>query len=309
MKIIKLLLLTLFVFLSSASLFAEKKYIYAWGHKWSTTDDKKFTLEEKVYKNEIKVPGYVRCENSIDSGTSFLMTEDSGYSSFYFKSYENGNLIPIYTLGKDDGCSVKTACYSNGYIYTLETELVAYDPYDILVKDPLYIAKRTTESKDIVKQYQLYYLRLSRSEFFSDIKVYENKDRGIFKCSDRSQDIHDIIRVFCLSTGEELFCHTTESALTIDGGFIYYSDQNRLFKVDYTGTEFNSVEIKTFLPKKEKVTYIGIYDDLYVIETQYPDKWNFMYKFIFGHYPSIYNNYVCKIENESLMKIKKLKKP
>lgn len=295
----------------TASLFAEKKYFYARGCLWSITDDSKIRLEDKS-KNKIEVKisgkGTWYMEKN-ENRTRFITDENYDSTSFYFLDYETENLKPIYSLGKDDGCSVKTACYSNGYIYTLETEIVPYDPHDILVRDPLYIRKRTTESNDIVKQYQLYYLRLSRSEYFSDIEVDENRDRVIFKCSDRSQDIHDIIRVFCLSTGEELFCHTTESTLTIDGDFIYYSDQNRLFKVDYTGTEFDSVEIKTFLPKKEKITYIGIYDDLYVIETQYPDKWNFMYKFIFGHYPSIYNNYVCKIENESLMKIKKLKKP
>lgn len=312
MKTTKRILSFLLFLITVASVFAEKKYFYARGCLWSITDDSKIRLEDKSKnKIEIKIPGkgtwYMeKNENRI----RFITAKDSGYTSFYFLDYENENLIPIYSLGKDDGCSVKTACYSNDYIYTLETEIVAYDPYDILVRDPLYITKRTAESKDIVKRYQLYYLRLSRSEFFSDIEVDENKDRVIFRCNDRSQDMHDIIRVFCLSTGEELFCHTTESTLTVDGDFVYYSDQNRLFKVNYTGTEFNSVEMKTFLPQKEKITNIDIYDDLYVVETKYPVKLGaFMYKFIFGHYPNGYNYYVCNMKNESLKKIKKLKKP
>ena len=62
-NIIRLLLLTLFVFLSSASLFAEKKYIYTWGRKWSTTDEKKFDLEKN--SASITIP-HVWCGNRID---------------------------------------------------------------------------------------------------------------------------------------------------------------------------------------------------------------------------------------------------
>ena len=289
MNIIRFTFFILLNVITTASLFAEKKYFYARGCLWSITDHSKIRLEDKSKnKIEIKIPGkgtwYMEKNENL---TRFITDENYDSTSFYFLDYETENLKPIYSLGKDDGCSVKTACYSNGYIYTLETELVAYDPYDILVKDPLYIRKRTTESNDIVKQYQLYYLRLSRSEYFSDIEVDENRDIVVFICTDRSQDKHDIIRVFCLSTGEELFCHTTESSITIDDGFVYYSDQNRLFKVDYTGTKFESVELKTFLHEKETIIGIKKYDDLYVVETKYPVKLGaFMYNFVFVHDPS-----------------------
>ena len=96
--------------------------------------------------------------------------------------------------------------------------------------------------------------------------------------------------------------------MLIDAGYVYYSEQNRLFKVKYTEEEFKPVEVKSFLSKKEQILSINKYDDLYIVRARHPG-FNPINKFLFGHHPSIYTEYVCKLKDNELIKIKELKEP
>ena len=277
----------------------KQKYLRGLNSFWETKDDISFKKYLYLWKPDLS--RNFRFQN-IDYINSFLIYDNTDfeslkkYYSYYFFNERENNLRAVYTITKNAAEStIDMSCYKDGNIFSLETN------YDMSAKqshviDSMYVTKRTAESKEVIKSYKINPFNKPENQFIIKMTVDEDKEKVFFTFSDAEKNINTL-RIFSLNSGAEVFSHATDLTGDIftDDLKVYFSEQNKIYSLDYSSQDFTPVEICTFVPDTEKIWSIAKYDDLYVIISEFINKKKTENKI-----------YVCRLQNNEFVKITEL---
>ena len=294
--------------LMSMFLYAETKIEITDGYIiWETEDLKKYT---PIIKRSLDVRGLILTSQMIDAEIDFILSEGKEelpnfdyYFSFY--DYKKKKETSIYSIKeKELSRDIKCAYFSDDTIFCLEVTKS--------IPEECFITKRNLISPKIIEEYKIdTFFSPKNYQYAQSLYVDEDNDRVLCIYSKYAEDnkLQKFLKILSLKSGKELLCSRTDLRnIIVDGEDVYLSEKNQLFKINYLDNVFESIEIQTFIPKKETVIAIQKNNDIYVVRTEHW-KFNLALKFLFGNNSQIWSYYACKLQDEKLQKIKKLKEP
>ena len=301
----KLILISTYLALSLA-VHAEKKYITDGFGIWSTDDFKKFT-PVLACTNPILGEGGILTTQTVDEFSHFIFYIKSGknndFSEYQFAlhNFKESKRTEIYAINRKSlNRELRSAFYSENGIFCLELSIDSEADF--------YITKRTLESPKVISEYKLEnFLIKNRYMNIWSMYVDEKNERSLFITAGNN-GWPESMKIVSLRSGKEIFSKETNfRELFVEDGNVYLSVQNKLFTANYIEENVSLNEVKTFVPKKEKIIAMRKNYDIYVLRSEY-NRFNPIRRFLFGGDSQIWTYYVCKIQNGELEKVRKLKK-
>ncbi|WP_191014393.1 hypothetical protein [Treponema zioleckii] len=293
--------------LFASFLYAEKQYISEGFGIWSTADLKKFTPVMRC-TNPILGEGSILTTQTVDEFNHFIFYRKTGTHyefdeyQFALNNFKDSKRTEIYSINrKSINRELRAAFYSENGIFCLELSIDSEADF--------YITKRTLESPKVISEYKLEnFLIQNRYMNIWSMYVDEKNERALFITAGNN-GWPESMKIVSLRSGKEIFSKETNfRELFVEDGNVYLSVQNKLFTANYIEENVSLNEVKTFVPKKEKIIAMRKNYDIYVLRSEY-NRFNPIHRFLFGGDSQIWTYYVCKIQNGKLAKVKKLKKP